>query len=189
MRRALLAALVLGLGLSAGCVSTVAKQAYYGATGASARYFEMNALGGDTSLDAYTAVGVERFTTDLMGSAVPPALPEMAQQAIIKRLQEMKVFASVTAGAPAGKGLIIRGRYHDYDSGGSALRAVGFGVDPFLTAQIHVIDAQTNKVIGVAMITGTTKSAVRVGESELADGVGKAVKGLFERHHSKPPDE
>ena len=74
----------------------------------------------------------------------------------------------------------------DFDPGGSGLRAVGFGVNPFVTAQIELVDGGSGKVLGVAMVTGTVKSAVRTGLDELADGMGKAIKGLVEQHHSKP---
>ena len=40
----------------------------------------------------------------------------------------------------------------------------------------------SGKVLGMAMVTGTVKSAVRTGAKELAAGVAKAVKGLLEAH-------
>ena len=39
---------------------------------------------------------------------------------------------------------------------------------------------------GEAMVTGTVKSAVRTGATELADGVAKAVTGLLEAHMNRP---
>ena len=39
---------------------------------------------------------------------------------------------------------------------------------------------------GEAMVTGTVKSAVRTGATELADGVAKAVTGLLEAHMKRP---
>jgi len=41
---------------------------------------------------------------------------------------------------------------------------------------------------GVAMVTGTVKSALRTGAKELADGVAKAVKGLLEAHMKRPEE-
>ena len=58
------------------------------------------------------------------------------------------------------------------------------------TNAMTIIDAQTNKVIGVAMVTGTVKSVVRANPKELASGVSKAVKGLLSAHMTrKPKDE
>jgi len=191
MRRALLvAAMAMMAALVApGCVSTAAKQALYGVTGASPRYYEVKSLGGPTSLDRFKAAGVEAFDTSPMLGAVPGSFVTQVQAAVVGKLAETRMFSSVGKAAPGADGLLIRGKFVDYDPGGSALRAVGFGVDPFLTAQIEVVDAASNQVIGVAMVTGTVKSAVRTGPQELADGVAKAVKGLFERHHTKVEPE
>jgi len=183
MKRVLLVA-VLTLATTAGC-TTGLKQAYHGVMGASARYYEVKSLGGQTALDRYTTVGVERFDTSPMLGAVPSSLANLTQTAVVGKLVETKMFGSVVKGAPSGGGLLIRGKFVDFDPGGSALRAVGFGTNPFLTAQIELIDTTSNRSLGVAMVTGIVKSAVRTGTTELADGVGKAVKGLIERHHTK----
>jgi hypothetical protein len=77
----------------------------------------------------------------------------------------------------------------DYDPGSSVARAV-YGTDPTLTAQIQLIDAETNQVIGVAVVTGIVRSVVRANPKELASGMSKAVKGLFSAHMArKPKDE
>ena len=185
MKRALLVAMLLATVMATGCVGTVAKQALYGVTGASARYYEVKSMGGTTALDRYPSVGIEVFDPSPMLGAVPSSFAGLVQTAIVNQLVETKMFGSVTKGAPAGGGLLIRGKFVDFDPGGSALRAVGFGVNPFLSAQIQVIDTRSNRVLGIAMVTGTVKSAVRTGTTELADGVGKAVKGLLEQHHTK----
>jgi len=185
MRRVALAG-VLAMLVGGGCISTAAKQALYGVTGASARYYEIKSAGSETALDRFNAVGVATFDASPMRGAVPAQVPQLVQAAVVRQLNETKMFSAVTAGTPPAGGLLIRGKFMDFDPGGSALRAVGFGVDPFLTAQIELVDAGTNQTIGVAMVTGIVKSAVRTGLDELADGVGKAVKGLIERHHTKP---
>lgn len=184
MKRVLLVAVVAAVAAS-GCVGTAAKQAYYGVTGASSRYFEVRGLGGPTVLDRYQAVGVEGFDTAPMLGAVPTAMVPLVQAAVVEKILETRMFPTVGKEAPGAGGLLIRGKFVDYDTGGSALRAVGFGVDPFLTAQIEIVDTAANQVIGVVMVTGTVESAVRTGPQELAEGLGKAVKGLFERHHTK----
>jgi len=183
MRRMVLVS-VLALAAASGC-STGIKQAFHTAVGASARYYEVNRLGGATALDGYTAVGVQRFDTAPMRGAIPAQLPAKVQAAVVRHLTESKMFPAVTAGAPPAGGLLVRGKFMDFDPGGSSLRAVGFGVNPFVTAQIEVVGAGSGKVLGVAMVTGTVKSAVRTGLDELADGMGKAVRGLLERHHSE----
>jgi len=187
MRRTslLLGAGLLALAAGSGCTTGI-KQVYHTAVGASPRYYEVKSLGGETALDGYTAVGVEVFDPSPLRGALPSRVPQLVQAACVKHLTELGTFTQVAAGAPPAGGLLVRGKFMDFDPGGSALRAVGFGVDPFLTAQIEVVDTATGRVLGVAMVTGTVKSAVRTGLEELAEGVGKAVKGLFERHRSKP---
>jgi len=184
MRRAALVG-VLALVVASGC-STGVKQVYHTAVGASARYYEVKNAGGQTGLDRFGCAGVEIFDTSPMRGAIPSGIPAKVQAAIIKHLTETEMFTSVKAGTPPAGGLLVRGKYMDFDPGGSALRAVGFGVDPFLTAQIELVDAGSGGVVGVGMVTGTVKSALRTGTDELADGLGKAVKGLVEQHHSKP---
>ena len=183
MKRVLLVA-VLAVVAASGCMTGV-KQVYHTATGASARYYEVKSLGGPTALDRFAAVGVQKFDTSPMLGAVPASFAAQVQTAVVGKLIETKMFRTVTKVAPVGQGLLIRGKFVDFDSGGSGLRAVGFGVNPFLTAQIELVDTGSNRVLGVAMVTGTVKSAVRTGTKELADGLGKAVKGLVERHHTK----
>jgi len=189
MKRLMLAGLLAMLAVSSGCISTIAKQAYYGATGASGRYFEVRDLGGSGVLDRYQGVQVEPFDPSLMLGAIPSDVVSTVQPDIIERLTKTGVFAEVGAKVSARPALIIRGRFMDYDPGTSAARAV-YGTDPTLTAQIQLIDAETNQVIGVAMVTGTVKSVVRANPKELASGVSKAVKGLLSAHMTrKPKDE
>ncbi len=187
MKRIVLVSVLALLVAGTGCVGTAAKQAISGVTGASARYYEVKSAGGQTALDRFQTVGVEPFDTAPMRGVIPAPAPAKVQQAVVRHLTETRMFTSVKAGAPAAGGLLIRGKFMDFDPGGSALRAIGVGgVDPFLTAQIELIDTGSNQVLGVSMVTGTVKSVVRTGTDELADGVGKAVKGLVERHHTKP---
>jgi len=188
MRRALVAGLLAVMVAAPGCMK-VAEQGVTTVTGASPRYFEVKDLGGPNVLDAYKTVGVEPFDASALLGRIPPVCVPETQAAIAEKLTQMRVFETVLRGAPPAGGLLIRGRFVDYDPGGSALRAFGFGVNPFLTAQIEIIDTGGNRIIGVAMVTGTLKNVVRSGPNELADGIAKAVKGLIERHHSKPPEK
>ena len=185
MKRVMLVGLLAMLAVSAGCV-TIAKQAYYGATGASGRYFEIRDPGGSGVLDRYQGVQVDPFDPSLMLGAIPSDVVAAVQPDIIERLTKMKVFAAVGAKVSAGPALVVRGRFMDYDPGSSAVRAV-YGTDPTLTAQIELVDAQTNQTIGIAMVTGTVKSVVRANPKELASGVSKAVQGLLSAHMTRKP--
>jgi hypothetical protein len=186
MKRLLLAALLVMLAVSSGCVSTMAKQAYYGVTGASGRYFELRGLGSSGALDRYQAVQVDPFDPSPMLGAIPSDVVSAVQPNIIDQVRKMKVFAEVGPRVPAGPALVIRGKFMDYDPGSSVVRAV-YGTDPTLTAQIELADAQSNQVLGVAMVTGTVKSVIRANPTELASGVGKAVKGLLAAHLTRKP--
>jgi hypothetical protein len=189
MKRIMLVGLLATLAVSSGCLGTIAKQAYYGATGASGRYFEIRNLGSPGSLDRYQGVQVEPFNPSLMLGAIPSDVVGAVQPDIIERLTKTGVFAEVGVRVSAKPALIIRGKFMDYDPGTSAARAV-YGTDPTLTAQIELVDAQTNQTLGVAMVTGTVKSVVRADPKELASGMSKAVKGLFSTHMTrKPKDE
>ena len=193
MKRKMLIGLAAAV-LIAGCVGTAVKQAYYGVTGASGRYFEIRNMGGPTSLLAYRSAQVESFDPSPMLGAIPQDVVASVRPAVAAKLAELEAFKTGpvvrdTLYYRAGGGkptLLIRGKFMDYDSGGSALRATGFGVDPFLTVQVEIVNAETKQVLGIAMVTGTVKSAVRVGPDELAEGVGKAVKGLLESHMKRP---
>jgi hypothetical protein len=184
----MLAGLLATLAVSSGCFGTIAKQAYYGATGASGRYFEIRDLGGSSALDRYQGVQVEPFDPSLLLGAIPPDVVGAVQPDIIERLRKMGVFEEAGVKASAKPTLIIRGKFMDYDPGSSAVRAV-YGTDPTLTAQIELVDVQTNKIIGVAMVTGTVKSVVRANPKELASGMSKAVKGLFSAHMTRTPKD
>jgi hypothetical protein len=187
MKKVMLVGLLAMLAVSTGCVSTIAKQAYYGATGASARYFEIRDPGGSTVLDRFQGVQVEPFDPSLMLGAIPLDVVSAVQPDIIERLTKTNLFAEVGARVSAKPTLIIRGKFMDYDPGSSAVRAV-YGTDPTLTAQIELVDAQTNQTVGVAMVTGIVKSVVRA--KEMASGVSKAVQGLLSSHMTrKPKDE
>ena len=188
MKRVMLVGFLAMLAVSSGCLGTIAKQAYYGATGASGRYFEIREPGGSSALDRYQGVQVEPFDPSLMLGAIPSDVVGAVQPDIIERLKAMGVFEEAGVKVSAKPTLIIRGKFMDYDPGSSAVRAV-YGTDPTLTAQIELVDVQTNKTIGVAMVTGTVKSVVRANPKELASGMSKAVKGLLSAHMTRKPPE
>jgi len=181
MKRGLVIGLV-GAVLIAGCMGTAVKQAYYGVTGASGRYFEIKNLGGPTSLLAYRSAQVASFDPSPMLGAIPRDVVAAVRPAVAGKLAELDAFRT-GGGKPT---LLIRGKFMDYEPGGSALRAAGIAENPFLTAQVEILNADTKQVLGIAMVTGTVKSAVRVGPDELAEGMAKAVKDLLESHMKRP---
>jgi len=194
MRNILAAILAVlpAMALSTGCVSTIAKQAYYGATGASGRYFELKAVQGPTAMDKFKAVQVKTFKADSLLGTMPAEVITLTAEQIVEYLRkpekDMLLFDEVGRGAPSLRpALVIEGEFIDYDPGGSPARVVGLGGNPFVTARIRLLDG--GRVIGIAHVTGTVKSAVRVGDKELASGLAKAVRGLIKAHHSEPPKD
>jgi hypothetical protein len=190
MSRALIVGLLAVVTVASGCMGTAVSQGFATVTGASPRFFEVREIaGGATALDRYQSVAVQAFDASPMLGVIPPDAVAETQAAALRRLVETRMFSAVGPAAGAKPSLVIRGAFVDYDSGGSAARAVGFGVNPFLTARIELVDGETGQVIGIVMVSGTVKSALRTGTKELADGVAKAIKGLVERHHTKPREE
>jgi hypothetical protein len=188
MRAALIAGL-LALSLAAtGCMTAIGQGVATG-TGASPRFIEIRSLGTATVMDGYKSVTVQEFDASLLGGLLPGGLPADTQAAIVLQLRESRLFESVSTTPGARPGLVIRGRFMDYDSGGSALRAVGVAPNPFLSAQITVIDQDSGRELGVAIVRGTVKSVIRTGDSELASGVAKAVREVLASHHTKPAKE
>jgi hypothetical protein len=190
MRRAFLIGLVLVVaGGATGCIGTAVTQGVSTVTGATPRFFELRDIAGAIALDAYKSVEVQPFDTSLLMGALPANASQEVQALAIRRLTDSRMFESVGPTAGAGPALLIRGRFVDYDPGGTAARVVGFGANPFMSAQIEVLNADSGQVLGIAMVTGTVKSAVRTGTRELADGVAKAIEGLLKQHHSKVEKE
>jgi hypothetical protein len=183
MKRLMLMCLLGLVATSTGC-GTIASQAYYGATGASGRYFEVKALEGPSALDRFQAVQVEAFDPSPMMGSIPSDVLAEVQPAVISRVTGMKLFTEVGERATAKPVLVVRGKFVDYDPGSSVVRAV-YGANPTLTAQIELVDPSSRQVIGVAMVTGTVKSVVRAGRGELAQGMSKAVRGLLSAHISR----
>jgi hypothetical protein len=143
-------------------------------------------------MDKFKAVQVKDFKTDALLGKLPREIISLTTEQIIEQLKkpekEMLFFEEVGRAAPRLKpSLVIDGEFIDYDPGGSPARAVGLGGNPFLTARIRLLDG--GKVIGIVHVTGTVKSAVRVGNKELASGLAKAVRKMVKTYHSKPPDE
>ena len=109
----------------------------------------------------------------MLAAAVPPN--------IIEELARTKSLAEVgpqVAGRPA---LIVRGRFADYNPGGSAVRAI-YGKNPTLTAEVELVDADTGRSLGETRASGIVKSVVRASPTGMASGVGKGVKKFILAH-------
>ncbi|MCX5653247.1 MAG: DUF4410 domain-containing protein [Planctomycetota bacterium] len=189
MRQVLLLGLLAVLAITSGCVGTAVSQGMSAVTGASPRVFELRDVAGPVALDRYKSVAVQAFDPAPLLGALPGDAAQETQAQTIRRLTETRMFESVGPTPGPRPALVIRGKFIDYDPGGTAARVVGLGGNPFLTAQIELIDGDTGQVLGIAMVSGTVKSAVRTGMKELADGVGKAIEGLVKQHHTKVPKE
>jgi len=188
MRQLILAGFLAVLAAASGCM-TAASQGLATVTGATPRFFELRDIRGPTVLDRYKSVAVQAFdASPLLGALPTDAAPETQTQTI-KRLTETRMFEGVGPAPAARPALLIRGRFVDYDPGGTPARVVGLGGNPFLTAMIELVDADTGQVLGIAMVTGTVKSLARTGVKEMADGVAKAIEGLLKQHHTKPAKE
>jgi hypothetical protein len=188
MRAALIAGLLVLSMTATGCMTMIGQGAST-ATGASPRFIEIRSLGSSTIMDSYKSVTVQEFDASLLGGLLPGGIPADTQAAIILQLRESKLFEGVSTTPGARPGIVIRGRFMDYDAGGSALRAFGIAPNPFLSAQITVIDQDSGRELGVAIVRGTVKSLARTGEGELAAGVAKAVREVLASHHTKPAKE
>jgi hypothetical protein len=189
MRIAATAVLFLALALAPGC-GTIVGQGAATVMGAGGRYFEIKDVGQRGTLDRYQAVQVAAFDPAPMLGAIPQDIVTAVQPNIIRKLRETRLFAQVGATVSTRPALEIRGKFMDYDPGSSTARAVGFGSNPSLTAQIEIVDVETNRVLGIAMVSGSIKSVVRANPEELSDGVAKAVRGLLVSHmERKPPKE
>jgi hypothetical protein len=185
MRSALLVALMAVAISSTGCLTAVG-QGLSTASGASPRFYELRYISGPQALDAYKSVSVQAFDSSPLLGALPPDMVADVQNTTIDRLKDSRMFESVSPTASVKPVLIIRGKFADYEPGGSALRAVGFAGNPYVTAQIELVDGDTGRVLGVAMVTGTVKSIIKTGGETMANGVAKAIRGLVAQHHSKP---
>jgi len=187
MRRILFLGLLAGVVISGGC-GAVATQTVGGITGASGRYFEIRSLGAGSALDRFAAVQVEAFDPSPMLGAIPNDIFGPVQPEIIDRLAKSGLFSQVAAKASVRPALIIRGKFMDYDPGGSTVRVV-YGVNPMLSAQIEISDADTGRVLGVTMVRATVTSVVRTGPSEQGLGLGKAIKDLLASHTTRKPQK
>lgn len=189
MRQIFLLGLLAALTITSGCVGTAVSQGLSTVTGATPRFFELRDVAGPVALDRYKSVAVQPFDPSPLLGALPGDAVQETQALVIKRLTETRMFESVGAAPGARPALVIRGKFVDYDPGGTPARVVGLGGNPFLTAQIELVDGDTGQVIGISMVTGTVKSAVRTGMKEQADGVAKAIDGLVKQHHTKVSKE
>ena len=191
-----LAAGLILVGLVGSGCSRVVKEGLYAVTGSSGKAVLLqgnNAQVHRLALE-YGGVVVEPFSNDV-GDAAPQAFVDALSGAITKRLQYRdrsmgERFKGVDKEAvgpffrgPAHKVLLIRGRVIQYDKSGTADKALG-PMDEAI-CRIQFLDQATNTLLAEANCTGRSKSSVRTGPKELADGVAKAVRNLLKPKKDK----
>jgi hypothetical protein len=165
MRRTALLLTLAMAPVMGGCM-TVAKEAFYTATGAGGRLTEIQTVG---SLADYDSFKIEPFTTKL-GKAAPASLRGKIVPGVSKRLVESTVLA--TSGK---KTLTIRGEIVYVDQQGLASGALSPMEQLVCYVTLH---DPAGKKLGWSVVAGVNKSRTRAGtagEAELADGLGKGI--------------
>lgn len=191
--------LLISLTLSMGC-SRAVSEGVHGVMGSSGKIVKIqgeDARIGQISRD-YGAVTVEPFGNDV-GAVVPQPFLDVVHTVIQNKLQLRDRSAVETVKfkkkeelgpfftGPADKTLILRGKVIQYDQGSLQDKAMS-PMDEAI-CRVQFIDGATQEVIAEANCTGRSKSVVRTGPNELADGVAKAIKKFLKPPKEKKADE
>ena len=188
MRRLLVAGALLGFCL--GC-TTVAKQAYYTATGPQGSVL-MIMMSSPGEFARFKSLEIARFNNDIPAS-VGQFLVTTVQDEAVKEMQKSRYFESVTAvpdfvkGKAAAPTLVLRGTILDVTS--DKIPGQRLLDSNYLLAVVEVLDKETGKVLAKANLRGVVKSVADSGETPLAEGMGRAVKKLFKQLTGKPEAE
>ncbi len=90
-------------------------------------------------------------------------------------------------GSPDKK-LIVRGKIIQYDiteKGARGLVTKVLGSYEVAICRVQIVDADSGSLIAEANCTGSTKSAIRTGPAELANGIGKAIRKMLKPNNNK----
>jgi len=197
-KRRHLIALLSCLGLLGGCSRGI-KEGLYALKGSSGKIVR---LAGDPERIAlitrnYGGVRVEPFVNDV-GPAAPQSFIDALPTAINERLRYRDPgFKEKLSGkhkeelgpfftGPTEKVLIIRGRVIQYEAAdlkGKALSPIDEAI-----CRVQFVDGETGEVLAEANCTGRSKSVVRSGPDELADGVAKAIKKFLKPRKKSQED-
>ena len=178
MRRTLAA--IITLAVCVGC-TTVAKQAYYTATGPQGSYLIISLKSG-ADLERYRALQVAHFGNNIP-SAVGQFLVDSVQQHIAQDLMTSRYFEKVTAVPDFAKGatekstLVLRGTILDVTS--DKVPGQKLLDSNYLLATVDLVDKATGEILAQANLRGVVKSVADSGETPLAEGMGRAAKKLF----------
>jgi hypothetical protein len=163
------------IGSMAGC-STVAKQAYYTAAGASGKFYEIHVV--DPSiLGSRKSLRVGDFKNDL-GEIPPSAIFNSIASHTRRLLGESALFSG------SGDPLEIQGLMIHYTGPSSAKGAVRSKIGrQDCVCRVRLLDGNSGSLIGEAVCWGVTRSAVRRDHDELAEGVAKGIVKWIKRRH------
>ena len=178
MRRAIVA--FIALAVCVGC-TTVAKQAYYAATGPQGSYLVISSKPG-ADLEHYKALEIVRFSNNIP-SAVGQFLVDSVQEHAAQDMLRSRYFEGVTAVPEFVKGktekptLVLRGTVLDVTSDKVAGQKL---LDSnYLLATVDVVDKATGEILAQANVRGVVKSVAESGDTPLAEGMGRGIKKLF----------
>lgn len=157
-----------------GC-GTVIKQTYYGITGATGSYYELNVV------DASELASYRSFTTapfdNALGDHVPPAVMIQIDQQVPAYLRQSALYS------PDGRKIRITGTVMHF-TGETGLDGA---ISTILGGQtcvcrVKLLDDETGELIGEAMCWAEIKSVARQDVKEFGIGVGRGiVKWLEDR--------
>ncbi len=166
-KRTTLCVFVAAMLMTTGC-STLFKQGYYAAVGASGSFYELKVVD-PQKLAEYKSVTIKPFTNDL-GACVPNDVIAEVHRETPRVLSEAAVFY------PDGKKLRIEGRIIHYTGKngivGAASALLG---EEACVCRVQLYDDSSNDMIGEGVCWSTVKSMVRRGATEFGVGVGKGV--------------
>ncbi len=187
MRRAI--AGIAALAFCIGC-TTVAKQAYYTATGPQGSFLIISTS--SPNWDKYTSLEVARFANEIP-SQVGPMLVDAVQEFAVKQMLASRYFetvapvASFAQGKAAKPTLVVRGTLFDIISDRMPGQKL-FDAN-YLTAVIEIADKETGAAVAKANVRGVVKSVAETGETPLAEGMARGLRKLFKELMQKVEPE
>ncbi len=158
-----------------GC-TTAAKETVGLVRGASGVYAPLQEVTAD-SLGQYRRFEIGPIVDDF-GGKVPSDLMSHFQTAFAEELADKKL-----PNDPAGKTLLIRGRFFHYEDAGTLGAAIG-PLEEVL-ARLELVDKDTNQVLGVANCIGRTTNRVNLGVPKKGQGLAKAIVSWIDARYPK----
>lgn len=188
--RKILAVAVVALAVCLGC-TTVAKQAYYTATGPQGSYLLIQSPDFG-ALERYRVLEVASFE-NAVPTAVGRLLADAVQTEIVKEMSKSRYFARVAAVPSFTKGkaeaptIVLRGTILDITI--DQIPGQKLLDQNYLLAVVELVDKETGAVLGKANVRGVVKSVLDSGQTPLAEGMARGVKRLFKDLLRKTAEE